>query len=197
MRAASARRIADALTYFSAYVKSHVGSDEINVDTLLSNYVTMRRTLTREMQAICSDLLVTGESILEHHCEKINARMKKLFGLVAAPDLLNVRGYHSVHSLLLEYLARHLGEPVAVSRLRVLTGDQVHTERRVRELRDLGFDITWKKTGGEDNYVLKTLEVDWDAVALNQFKRNVENSDAISAEIRQRLKVMIGKLSAS
>jgi hypothetical protein len=70
---------------------------------------------------------------------------------------------------------------VPVSRLRAIVGDQVHTERRVRELRDLGFHVTWRKVGDEDHYSLPSLEQDLDAAARFQLEHRIKNDAAINA----------------
>jgi len=76
---------------------------------------------------------------------------------------------------LLEYLSQHVGEPVRSSKLRVLTGDQTHTERP-------GFAICVisvfacrmeKKTAGEDQYELGQLEPDLDKAARLHVRRNL------------------------
>ena len=79
---------------------------------------------------------------------------------------LAVRGYKSVQPILLQYLAQHVGNPVRSSKLRVLTADQTHTERRVRDLRDLGFEVDWKKVADDDQYILKSTEADLGAAVI-------------------------------
>jgi hypothetical protein len=59
--------------------------------------------------------------------------------------------------------------------LRVVTGDSVHTERRVRELRELGLDVQTSKDSGYDYYTLGSLDVDTSFVPVivaNLIKRD-------------------------
>ena len=99
--------------------------------------------------------------------------MRELFGGRVPEQYLVVGGYKGIHPILVEYLSQHVGEPVRSSKLRVLTGDQTHTERRVRDLRDLGFAVEWKKTSGEDQYELRHLEPDLDKAARLHVRRNL------------------------
>jgi hypothetical protein len=80
-------------------------------------------------------------------------------------DAVIIHGYRGVRLRLYEYLALHLGEPVSATRLRALTGDQIHTERRLRELRDLGLRLTPRRIADENHYVLASEDVDFDYAA--------------------------------
>lgn len=191
---ARVRRLVDALSYFAAYLEGEAAEEGVNVDALLANYVNLRRTMGAELSSICGDLLVAQQSALAEHRQRVAAHMAELFGGIASADLLTVRGYAGVHDIIFEYLARHVGEAVPISRIRVLTGDQVHTERRIRELRDLGFEISWKKAGGEDQYMLAALDVDLDRVAAAIFRSNVRESTTLSGAMRQRLNAIVEKL---
>lgn len=92
----------------------------------------------------------------------------------APSRVLEVRGYSGVHQVLLRYLHRHVGSFVSGDRLRVLTGDQVHTERRVRELRDLGLNIEAKKVAGQNQYRLASAEPDLLEASRYHLRKNLE-----------------------
>jgi hypothetical protein len=51
----------------------------------------------------------------------------------------------------------------------------------VRELRELGFDVTWKRVSGEDQYVLVSLDPDFDSAAKVQLGLNLRTDRSISA----------------
>jgi hypothetical protein len=98
-----------------------------------------------------------------------------------------------VHPILFAYLARHIGEPVTASRLRLLTGDQVHTERRLRELRDLGLPLDSEQYADDDQYVLRSVTPDVDAAALYQAQHNVKRDRELDSRQRsQFLRVISG-----
>ena len=83
------------------------------------------------------------------------------------------------------------GEPVSANELRMLTGDAVHTERRARELRDLGYQLTAKHVAGSDVYVLESPEPDLGAAAAYLVRKNITEDRGISktraAELIQSL----------
>ncbi len=108
-----------------------------------------------------------------------------LFGSRVPEKYLSVHGYKSVQPILLQYLAQHAGNPVRSSKLRILTSDQTHTERRVRDLRDLGFQVEWKKVADDDQYVLKSIQPDLNAAATLQVRKNVKD-DKEAAKARER-----------
>src|SRR5205085_10090308 len=93
----------------------------------------------------------------------------------------------TVHALLLEYLISHAGQPVAASRLRLLVGDQVHTERRLRELRDLGFGLTWRRVAGESQYLLAATAPDLDHAARSQLALNIRADKQLNRGARTSL----------
>ena len=59
-----------------------------------------------------------------------------------------ITGFGSTHRRLFGYLSARMGLEVPLEELRLITGDAVHTERRLRELRDLGAEITMSEGGG-------------------------------------------------
>jgi hypothetical protein len=69
----------------------------------------------------------------------------------------------------------------------MLTGDAVHTERRARELRDLGFTLEARHTGGADMYVLRGTEPDAAAGAAIQVAKNIRGDRSSSNEVKERL----------
>ena len=93
---------------------------------------------------------------------------------------LKVRGFGKSHARLVAYLVRSAGNEVSASELRMLTGDAVHTERRARELRDLGFALEAKHTGGTDVYLLRSAEPDVAAGAAIQVAQNIRGDRSLS-----------------
>jgi len=111
---------------------------------------------------------------------RIEAAMRQAYPHV--PErYLTVRGFGTSHSRLLAYLVRSAGSEVSAEELRMLTGDAVHTERRTRDLRDLGFHLDAFHTGGSDVYVLRSDEPDAGVGAALQLTRNIRSDKSISA----------------
>lgn len=104
---------------------------------------------------------------------RIEQEMRRLFEGRAESSLLRVRGYTSPHPHIYALLASNLGRAVPAWRIRLVSGDQVHTERRTRELRDLGLAIDVAETNDETTYCLTTLEPDLTYAAAYQLRENV------------------------
>lgn len=183
----TAVRIADALDYLSEIVRRQVSNGKIDFERLAAGYVDLRGTLAREFRTLAQGELTSGEPRLEITRRQIEHRMQERYGGRVPDKYLSVSGYKGVHPILLEYLLKHFGTPVAASRLRVLTGDQVHTERRLRELRDLGFELTWKRAFDEDHYVLLSREPDLEFASRFQLEHNIKNDRGLSSDAKSRL----------
>jgi hypothetical protein len=68
--------------------------------------------------------------------------------------------YERLFALLLNF-----NGAVPSSLIRAIEGDSVHTERRVRELRELGLNIVTRKEGGQDVYELSDLTLDTSVIS--------------------------------
>jgi len=184
------RRIKEALEYLAGFAQSQLTTLQEGVEPgfeqLVDAYVKTHRTVADEFEALSRDVLVSGDSLLEETRLATERRMKQLFSGKVPDQYLRARRYGGVHPVLLEYLARHVGEPVPASKLRVLTGDQVHTERRVRALRDYGFSISWKHVSGEAQYVLSSTSGDLDVAARFQLRKNLQDDRSLSSEEKAR-----------
>jgi hypothetical protein len=100
---------------------------------------------------------------------------------------LKVRRFGKSHARLLAYLCRSAGSEVSGAELRMLTGDAVHTERRARELRDLGFTLDARHTGGSDMYILRSAVPDTAAGAATQVAKNIREDKSVSEQEKERL----------
>ncbi|MGW4489758.1 hypothetical protein ACWEOE_38730 [Amycolatopsis sp. NPDC004368] len=90
------------------------------------------------------------------------------------------------HEELFSVFFEHRGMPVPAAKLRIVTADSVHTERRTRELRELGLDIDATKANGEDVYALCSLEIDIDKIR-SIVRNNVEkDKKKLPADDRRR-----------
>ena len=166
-----------ALDRLVAVLARELESGDVGLDQILTEYLDMRRELACDMAEFAgNELDLTESSLLDRTLVDVEHRMRERFSGAVSDKLLKPRGYGHVHKVLLEYLDRRLGLPVPSSILRVLSGDQVHTERRVRELREFGFDITWKTVGGELTYTLNSEEVDLNRVAARQLELRIKPS---------------------
>jgi hypothetical protein len=185
--AAELRKSRDSLELFTELVKSQIDRPEAEFERLLDGYLEARRSLARQFCLVAQRYLLRGGTLLETMRKRIEERMTELFGNRVPEKYLIVHGYTSVQPILLQYLAQHVGKPVRSSKLRILTADQIHTERRVRDLRDLGFDVEWKKVADEDQYVLKSVEPDLHAAATMQVRKNIRDDKKLAKQEKERL----------
>lgn len=182
--AGSLQAIDDALQYFARIVAAQKNSTKPDFDRLLSAYIETRAELAKGFRDLASSVLIGASRRMSEAREEIQSQLERDFGSVVPKRLLQVRGYATVHSILLEYLALHAGEPVSASRLRMLVGDQIHTERRLRELRDLGFELDWKHVAGDDQYVLRSIQPNRRRAARAQLALNVRGDKQLSKSAR-------------
>lgn len=185
--AAELRKSRDSLELFTELVKSQIDRPEVEFERLLDGYLEVRRSLARQFCLVAQRYLLRDGTLLETTRKRIEERMTELLSGRVPEKYLAVHGYTSVQPILLQYLAQHVGKPVRSSKLRVLTADQIHTERRVRDLRDLGFDVEWKKVADEDQYVLKSVEPDFDAAAAMQVRKNIRDDKKLAKQEKERL----------
>ena len=144
----------------------------------IAGYLEAKRELAEAFEALLVSKFV-DRTVITATKRQIEAEMRKGDPL-APPQYLKVRGYGEVHARLLSYLVGMAGQAVSASELRMLTGDAVHTERRARELRDLGYHLEAKHAGGSDVYVLESLEPDLGAAAAYLVKKNITEDRGIS-----------------
>lgn len=184
-------RILSTLEYLVALARHQLEAGEVDFETLAAGYIDIRRALAKEFRQLAEQTLAGQARELDVTRARVEHRMQERWGGRLPDKFLVVRGYGGVHPILLEYLIRHVGVPVPASRLRLLTGDQVHTERRLRELRDLGYDLTWTRVFDEDDYVLHNGAPDLDAASKFQATRNIRGDRSLNANQRDALLAMV------
>jgi hypothetical protein len=160
-------------------------------ERLVDGYLETKQTLAQALRTISQEELGDTSATLEDVKQRVVAHMKSALGNVVPEQYLHATGYGTIHGVLLTYLVRHLGDPVPASRLRVLTGDQVHTERRVRELRDLGLNVSVSRAGGENQYVLASLDPDLAFAASTLAGHNIKADATLSSARKAELLAIV------
>ncbi|WP_433490597.1 hypothetical protein [Nocardia grenadensis] len=117
--------------------------------------------------------------------ERLGTEIVRRYRDVIPEKYLRVPYGSRTHEELFGVLFDDKGAPVPAARLRIVTADSVHTERRTRELRELGLDIDATKANGEDVYTLKSLEIDIEKIR-SIVRKNMEKDKGIPADERQR-----------
>lgn len=158
---------------------------------LFAGYIFTKRILADFMQALIRSQISASD--IDRY-NQILARVKSLLtdsyeGKV--PDkYLKVPYGSAIHAELYAVLYRRRGEPVEADLLRIITADSVHTERRTRELRELGIDILASKPGAVNAYTLQSLEIDRSklgAIVANHIRADkslsVSSRDALLSQL--------------
>jgi hypothetical protein len=177
---AELRKSLQDIELFAGLVRSQIDRPEVEFERLLDGYLEARRSLARQFCLVAQQHLLRGDSLLETTRKRIEERMTELYGSRIPDKYRVVHGYKSVQPILLEYLGQHAGNPVRSSKLRILTADQTHTERRVRDLRDFGFQVEWKKVSDDHQYILACVEPDLDAAVALQLRKNIKDDKKLS-----------------
>jgi hypothetical protein len=152
---------------------------------LIAAYLESKQMLASAFEAFSVERYF-DPAVMEEAKKAVEQAMRSAYpGLPA--KYLKVRRFGTSHARLLAYLCRSAGSEVSAAELRMLTGDAVHTERRARELRDLGFTLDARHTGGTDMYVLRSTEPDVTAGAAIQVAKNIREDKSASKQDKEDL----------
>jgi hypothetical protein len=146
-------------------------ADHVEDRELTVAYLDTKKRLARAFEAK-TIAKYTDPSVLAAVKDDIETSMTTLYSFVPI-EYRRVREFGSVHELLLAFFVRRVGQDVSANELRILTGDAVHTERRARSLRDLGFALEVREQSGEQVYRLVEDKPDVDTAAKFLLLRNI------------------------
>lgn len=168
-------------------LRDALADSEETPQDLFDAYLYAKRNLADAMQAFARDHLPPGgfEAFRDLR-DSLSATARARYGDKVPERYLRVPYGSRAHAELFSLLVQHRGKPVSAALLRILTADSVHTERRMRELRELGLDIQAAKSLGGDVYILRSLEIDdsyVESVVTNNIKRDKNLSAVRKAEI--------------
>ena len=147
--------MADALEMLAAIFRGEAQQRALDLDSLLDQYADMRHRLSHGISAISMERLPDAAQTMQQALTRIEQRLWQLCDSKVPLKKLKISGFTGVHSYLLEFLVLRVGKTVAGEQLRFLTADQTHTERRVRELREIGYDVLATRRAGRDSYILR------------------------------------------
>lgn len=152
----------------SAYAVRELGAAferaDSSPDDLIDAYLFAKRHLAQSIKTLLLSQLPSECQEFADLRADIEAEMKNRYADVIPERFLRVPYGSQVHELLFMILLRNLGKRVDSDRLRIVTGDKTHSERRARELRELGFNIATSEADGSQYYTLADLEVDYTKV---------------------------------
>lgn len=169
-------RILEGLDELAGSIGTQAKKSVPDLDRVFDHYVHTHEELIADLHALAIEQLEENapddrpsslhepNSLLDDVRPRVLERMRELYP-TDDPDSLKVKRYGWTHRACLELLAQNVGKWVSGARLRIVLRDQVHAERRMRELRELGFQIENRQKEGRSYYELLSLEPDLDKAA--------------------------------
>ncbi|MFF4898372.1 hypothetical protein [Streptomyces sp. NPDC001068] len=155
-------------------------------DDLIDAYLFAKRNLAQSMQALLLSQLPSECPDFAELRASIQAEMENRYADRIPERFLKVPYGSKVHELLFMILLRNLGNRVDSDRLRLATRDNVHTERRTRELRELGFNIATSESDGGQYYTLVDLGIDFSKVP-ELIAKTINKSESLTTAEKSNL----------
>jgi hypothetical protein len=160
--------------------------EDASPDDLIDAYLFAKRHLAQSMQALLLSQLPSRCPEFMGLRARIQEEMNNRYADGIPDRFLKVPYGSKVHELLFMILLRNLGKPVDSDRLRLATRDNVHTERRTRELRELGFNIAPSEADGSQHYTLADLKIDYTKVP-DLIAKEIKKSKSLTMTEKRRL----------
>lgn len=145
-------------------------------EDLAREYNRARKALAASFQAMALEAVPRERFDLGAVKRAVMVEMRRLFEGRVDSRFFVIRRYTTPHPDVYALLALHVGEPVPGWRVRLLTGDKIHTERRTRELRDLGLAVEVSGSQDDMHYCLSSREADLTFGAAFQLRENASRS---------------------
>lgn len=132
--------------------------DSPNQD-FLDSYLYAKRLMAEAMKAYIRIDLDERCDTFHDLRDKLAEEMRRRYSGRIPDVYLRVPYGSRLHEELFTVLLKRIGTTVPAALLRIVTADSVHTERRLRELRELGFDISSFSENSIDVYRLNSVEI--------------------------------------
>jgi hypothetical protein len=155
---------------------------------LIVGYLDAKRQLARAFQALVV-ASGTGDGPFLAFATRLEMAAEAVYPRVPAKYRI-VTGFGAAHRSLFGYLVEREGRDVPIEELRLLTRDAVHTERRIRELRDIGAVVTMSEAGGQRTCQIQ-IPVDLSAAAYQWISRKIDADDHLSEAAKDELRHVI------
>jgi hypothetical protein len=157
---------------------------EPDLESTVDCYVRSHRIMARSLREVAEAELAAELDGLPAVARALGAAMRRADSGIPARLTVDPRPGRT-RSLLYAYLRRNVGRPVPAESLRAITADQVHAERRVRELREYGLHIGTSKVAGQDCYTLQDCAPDLAAAAHELLAKRLTADGGINAVQRE------------
>ncbi|MFJ4911948.1 hypothetical protein [Streptomyces sp. NPDC088726] len=166
-----------------------IEDEETSADAIFSAYMVAKKDLARSMQELLRSTLPPSRPAFAELRSRVSQSLQQRFGDRIPEKYLAVPYDTVANQDLFGLLYEHMGTPVEATVLRAINADDVHTERRIRELRELGLHITSAKRHGVSCYLLTSLDLDPDRTK-ELVSKAIKKSSALEAE-QERLIVAL------
>ncbi|WP_371096172.1 hypothetical protein [Streptomyces sanglieri] len=161
-------------------------SDHTDPQPLFEAYTYAKDIAARAIQSrMLKHLPIENQQFRLLHV-KIRQEMRSRYQETVPENLLSTPYSGKTHEGLFSLLQENLAQPVPAAMLRIVTGDNVHTERRARELRELGLDLHWYETEEISVYELRSLELDFDMIPAI-VRNNARRTKALTKDEKQQI----------
>ncbi|MBG6217015.1 hypothetical protein IWX75_001469 [Arthrobacter sp. CAN_A6] len=161
--------------YAVEQLRDQLAAPAESLQDIVDAYLIAKRSLAESMQALLRESLPEKCATFHDLREQLANALFARYGGRVPGRYLKVPYGTRVHEELFTILLEHQGRPVPAMMLRIISADSVHTERRMRELRELGLNINAGKAQGVDVYTLESLEID--ISLLSAIPKNLINQD--------------------
>ncbi|WP_329163554.1 hypothetical protein OHB49_26665 [Streptomyces sp. NBC_01717] len=166
-------------------LNSEISSHE-DPQTLFEAYTYAKDITARAIQARMLMHLPTENREFKMLHARVQQEMHSRYQGMIPLRFLRAPYSGKTHERLFSLLQENLARPVPAAMLRIVTGDNVHTERRARELRELGFDVHWHETKEISVYNLRSLDLDFNMIPA-VVRNKVKKSKSLTTDEKQRL----------
>ncbi|MFI9160009.1 hypothetical protein [Kitasatospora aureofaciens] len=131
-----------------------------SADSVFNAYLVAKKDLARSMQELLRATLPPSRPAFAELRSRVSESLQERFGDRIPQKYLAVPYDTVANQDLFGLLREHMGKPVDTAVLRAINADDIHTERRIRELRELGLRIDSVKRDGVGCYLLASLDLD-------------------------------------
>ncbi|WP_306322313.1 MULTISPECIES: hypothetical protein [unclassified Streptomyces] len=157
-------------------------------------YTYAKKVAARALQArMFMHLPERNEDFHRIHA-RVQAELDARYGNFFPDGFLKTPYSGQLHERLFSLLQENLNTDLEGDMLRIVTADSVHTERRARELRELGLDVECRKAKEGDFYNLHSLDLTFER--LPSLVRTITRSKVKEKSERDRLLERAGIQSA-
>jgi len=189
-------RMSTALDELKSTLDSEAAHASVDLGLVLDAYARCHQELARSLRRLADGEVCDDIEVLAGTAAAVDQYLNARLGDAVPAKYLTIGNPGRTRAALLAYLLNNSGRPVSAARLRAICGEQTHTERRVRELRDYGYRVDSGVRSGETCYILADEPPDTVGAAWRIVERKVQSDRQLPDEIRRSLGMIIRERKA-